>query len=115
MRKLFNIDPELGAGGKRVVIIGTGRMALLAHTALIQEGVPVAAFCDLSGRHAGEQIMGRPVITVDELVGQGDADLVYAGENPQNAKRDVESLGSERAWIDLHAYGIVNDCIWSFM
>ena len=115
MNELFKIDAGLGADGEPVVIVGTGRMALLAHTALLQEGIAVRAFCDLSGKDAGLEIMGRPVVGVDAVLQMEKAHLVYAGENPQRAERDLARFGDRPAWIDRHAYGIVNDCVWSFM
>lgn len=115
MKELFKIDVELGAGGCPVVIVGTGRMALLAHTALLQEGIAVAAFCDLSGKNVGLEIMGKPIVCADDVLRMDGAHLVYAGEDLARAERDMAPFAGMPVWVDRHAYGIVNDCVWSFM
>ena len=116
MRKLFAIDPEVGSGGREVVVVGTGRMALLAHTCLLQEGVAAAAFCDPSGLHVGDAIMGRPVVSAEELrEGHADAQVVWAGDDPARAEGELASLGVADAWVDLRAYDVVNDAVWTFM
>lgn len=116
MRKLFQIDPELVACGRPVVVVGTGRMALLAHTCLLQEGVAVEAFCDPSGRDVASSVMGRPVVGVGELRDRwADAALVWAGDDLARAEAEADALGMADAWVDLRAYGIVNDCTWTFM
>lgn len=107
------VDPSLVGGGKEVVIYGTGRMALLTFTALLQEGVAVGAFC---GEDCGSKIMGKPVIPPDEMKARVDGALiVFAGENLASAEKEMAALGIEDFWADVHAYSIVNDCVWSFM
>ena len=115
MRELFKVDAGLGAGGRPVVVVGTGRMALLAHTALLQEGIAVSAFCDLTGENVGLEMMGKPVVGTDDVLHMDGAHLVYAGEDLARAERDMARFAGVPAWVDRHAYGIVNDCVWSFM
>jgi len=115
MRRLFAIDPELGNEDCPVIIVGTNRMALLTYTALLQEGISVEAFCDLSGKNLGLEIMGKPVIDSGSVKQYGNAHLVYAGEDLQHAEKDLVLFEGMPVWIDRHAYGIVNDCVWSFM
>lgn len=91
-------------------------MALLAHTSLLQEGVAVAAFCDLSGEAAGSSMMGHPVISLDELRESfASAAFVWAGEDLLGAEADIALVGTDDVWVDVCAYDIVNDCVWSFM
>ena len=113
MRSTMAVDPSLVSGGKDVVIYGTGRMALLTFTALLQEGVAVAAFC---GEESGSRIMGKPVISPDEMKARADGtSVVFAGENLASAEKEMAALGIEDFWADVHAYSVVNDCVWSFM
>ncbi len=109
----MSVDRGLLSDGRDVVIYGTGRMALLTFTALLQEGVTVAAFC---GEERGSRIMGKPVISPGEMKARADGvSVVFAGENFASAEKEMAALGIEDFWADVHAYSIVNDCVWSFM
>lgn len=109
----MSVDRGLLSDGRDVVIYGTGRMALLTFTALLQEGVEVAAFC---GEESDSKIMGKSVILPEELKTRADEVLVvFAGENLASAGSEMAELGVEEFWTDVHAYSIVNDCVWSFM
>ena len=116
MRKLFTLDKGFLGGDAPVVVVGTGRMALLAHTCLLQEGVAVAAFCDPSGASVGLEVMGRPVVGADALVAwEPTPRVVWAGEDPARAEAELASLGVADAWADLRAYDVVTDAVWTFM
>ena len=113
LRNMMSVDRGLLSDGRDVVIYGTGRMALLTFTALLQEGVAVAAFC---GEESGSRIMGKPVISPDEMKARADGtSVVFAGENLASAEKEMAALGIEDFWADVHAYSVVNDCVWSFM
>lgn len=113
LRNMMSVDRGLLSDGRDVVIYGTGRMALLTFTALLQEGVAVGAFC---GEECGSRIMGKPVISPDEMKSRADGALVvFAGENLASAEKEMAALGIEDFWADVHAYSVVNDCVWSFM
>ena len=113
LRNMMSVDRGLLSDGRDVVIYGTGRMALLTFTALLQEGVTVAAFC---GEERGSRIRGKPVISPGEMKARADGvSVVFAGENFASAEKEMAALGIEDFWADVHAYSIVNDCVWSFM
>lgn len=113
LRNMMAVDQRLLSDGRDVVIYGTGRMALLTFTALLQEGVTVTAFC---GEERESRIMGKPVISPGEMKARADGvSVVFAGESFASAEKEMAALGIEDFWADVHAYSIVNDCVWSFM
>ena len=92
MKKITVINPEFN-NKKDIVIYGTGQIALLTHTSLLEERIPVKAFC---GADTDIKIMSKPVISKEKLSEIKDnVTVVYAGRNLLDAKKDMAELGIE--------------------
>lgn len=114
--KLFTLSDGIKSAQGGVVVYGTGRMALLTHTALLQEGVGVTAFCSPDGANTDLRVMGKPVITLEALRRMSPApEVVVAGEDLESSVRELEDAGVSRLWVDSRSYDIISDCVWSFM
>lgn len=116
MEKLMVLNPCFNPDGRKVVIWGTGRMALLLHTTMIQEDVYIDAFCSDAEQVIGSKIMGKEVIPLEKVRLNSDEYLILVGDENLEAANQLfssEEIGS--AWADARMYSLVNDCVWSFM
>lgn len=65
MESLFVKNPLLS--GRKVVIYGTDKKAILTFTALLQNEVYVDCFCEREKKYSHLKIMNKPVRLLEEL------------------------------------------------
>lgn len=115
MSKLFLLNDDLLKGKKRIAILGSGRVALLMFTLMLQHDIEVECFISESERIV-PNIMGKRVLPFDELKDNPVKwAVVIATEDMQQGIHLVEIAKVQDVYFDENIYTVINDCVWSFM
>lgn len=115
MEKLFNISNMLDRNIP-TYIVGTGRMALLQFTALLQEHIAISGFITEEGVKPEYQIMGKDIFLLKEVPNKNICNLIVATQNFEKTVSMLEKQGySKNVFVDIHMYSNINDCVWTYM
>ena len=84
-------------GARSVVLYGTGDLAEIALLSLQEAKLDVASV--VSGRHAGQSLCGRPVLTPSSLASTTYDRIVVVEPEPEDATAALAKLGVDHSVI----------------
>lgn len=117
MKKLFEISNEFDRSLKNY-IVGTGDFALLQFTTLLQENIEVDGFVSLKPVSDDIQIMGKPIIYIDDFSDTDKCNFIIAEEDFADVEQSLKDRGGDgirNIFVDIRMFSLIKDCNWEFM